>query len=77
MKPFVCLYSVEYMDDDKSIKLAYGLIYADNFTDAVDQLEHYLYGEDLVKITSMELFDTHAAFSEETFKLVRKELTEL
>ena len=77
MKPFVCLYSVEYLDNDKDIRLAYGLIYADNFTDAIDQLEHYLYGEDLVKITSMELFDTHAAFSEETFKLVRKELTEL
>lgn len=76
MKPFVCLYSVEYMDIEENIKLDYGLIYADNFTDAVDQLEHYLYGEDLVKITSMELFDTCAAFSEETFKLVRKELTE-
>jgi hypothetical protein len=62
------------MNIENNIKLDYGLIYADSFTDAVDQLEHHIYGESLMNITSMELFDTHAALSKETFKLVKKDL---
>ena len=78
MKSYVCLYSVEYMIiDDRDITTDYGLIYADNFTDAVEQLEKYIYGEDLMKINSIELFDTSAIFSEETFNRVRKDLEAL
>lgn len=77
MKNYVCLYSVEYMsvDDDKTTD--YGLLYADNFADAVNQLEEHIYGSDLLKINSLELFDTTAIFREETFNLVRKDLETL
>lgn len=76
MKNYVCLYSVEYMSvDDKTTD--YGLLYADNFADAVNQLEEHIYGSDLLKINSLELFDTTAIFREETFNLVRKDLETL
>ena len=54
MKAYVCLYSVEYMTiDSGDLKVDYGLIYADNFTDAVTQLEQDIYGEDLMKINKL------------------------
>lgn len=78
MKSYVCLYSVEYMTiDSGDLRVDYGLIYADNFTDAVEQLEQCIYGEDLMKINSIELFDTSAIFSEETFNRVREDLEAL
>ena len=75
MKDFTCLFSVDYMVDVNDIRTEYGLIFADDFRDAMNQLEGDLYGTDLVKINSMELFDTPSAvFSKETFALVRKEI---
>lgn len=74
MKDFICLYSVDYCYED-DIKTEQGLIYADDFRDAIEQLEGSYYGTDLVKINSMELFDTPVAvFSKEVFALVHKEI---
>ena len=74
MKEFICLYSVEYCFEDE-VKEECGLIYADDFRDAIEQLEGGYYGTDLVKINSMELFDAPVAvFSKEVFALVRKEI---
>lgn len=74
MKDFICLYSVDYYFEDE-LKTEQGLIYADDFRDAIEQLEGSYYGTDLVKINSMELFDTPVAvFSKEVFALVHKEI---
>lgn len=74
MKNYVCLFSVEYINIDNETKTEYGLIYADDFRDAMNQLEGHMYGDDLVKINSMELFDTSAVFTKEVFDLVHKEI---
>lgn len=74
MKNYVCLFSVEYINIDNETKTEYGLIYADDFRDAMNQLEGHIYGDDLVKINSMELFDTSAVFTKEVFDLVHKEI---
>lgn len=74
MKNYVCLFSVEYINIDNETKTEYGLIYADDFRDAMNQLEGHMYGDDLVKINSMELFDTSAVFTKEVFNLVHKEI---
>lgn len=74
MKNYVCLFSVDYIDIENETKTEYGLIYADDFRDAMNQLEGHIYGDDLVKINSMELFDTSAVFTKEVFDLVHKEI---
>lgn len=74
MKNYVCLFSVEYINIDNETKTEYGLIYADDFRDAMNQLEGHIYGDDLVKINSMELFDTAAVFTKEVFNLIHKEI---
>ena len=71
---YVCLYSVIYNDPDGNDRKENGLIYATNFTHAVRILEDNLYGADLVKILSVELYDTSAVFSDSTMELIRKEL---
>lgn len=74
MKEFICLYTVEYCYEDK-VKEESGIIYADDFRDAINQLEGEYYGTDLVKISYMELFDSPVAvFSKEVFALVKKEV---
>lgn len=78
MEKFVCLYSIDYFDDfDNKMKTDYGLVYANSFADAVEKLEKHIYGYDFIKINSMELFESHAALSEETFRLIRKDLETL
>ena len=74
MKNYVCLFSVEYINIENETKTEYGLIYADDFRDAMNQLEGHIYGDDLVKINSMELFDTTAVFTKEVFDLIHKEI---
>lgn len=75
MKNFTCLFSVDYMVDTNDIRTEYGLIFADDFRDAMNQLEGELYGNDLVKINTMELYDTPSAvFSKEVFALIQKEI---
>lgn len=71
---YVCLYSVVYNNSDGDNKIESGLIYASSFTHAVRILEENLYGVDLVKILSVELYDTTAVFSNSTMELIRKEL---
>lgn len=74
MKNYVCLFSVEYIDIENETKTEYGLIYADDFRDAMNQLEGHIYGDDLVKINSMELFEATAVFTKEVFDLIHKEI---
>lgn len=74
MKNFICLYSVDYWSYDEKEKTEYGLLHADDFRDAMNQLEGHIYGNDLMKINFMELYETTAVFSKEVFELVRKEI---
>lgn len=85
MKNFVCLYAVEIEDSytnaetkatEYATKTEEGLLYADNFVDAVKQLEEVLYGDCLYRILEIELFDAMAVFSHETIERIRKELNE-
>lgn len=86
MKNFVCLYKVEIEDSctnaetkatEYVTKTEEGLLYADNFVDAVRQLEEVLYGDCLYRILEVELFDTTAVFSHETMRTIRRELNGL
>lgn len=74
MKEFVCLFEIECLDLENKVQTEYGLIYANDFRDAMEQLEGHMYGNELVKINSMELFEASAIFSKEVFALVRKEI---
>jgi hypothetical protein len=75
MKDFTCLFKVEYIGIEDKPVVECGVIPADDFRDAIEQLEGSYYGTDLVKINSMELFDTPVAvFSKEVFALVHKEI---
>jgi hypothetical protein len=44
MSDFVCLFSVDCIGTDDKVVTEYGLIPADDFKDAVTQLEDTLYG---------------------------------
>lgn len=78
MKNFVFLYCVEYTDiSGEGTKVDYGLLYADNFTDAAHCLEENIYGSDLIKIKELEPFDTTAIFTKNTYDTIRKELNTL
>lgn len=77
MKYYICLYSLTYLDCDDNPKEANGLIYADNFTDAVTQLERDIYGDDIIKINEIELYESLALFSKETFETIKKELNSI
>ena len=75
-KSYICLYSVIYNDEDGNNKIDYGMIFANGFADASGYLERVLYGEDLVQICHMELFDTCPVFSKETWEMIQKELND-
>lgn len=74
MKEFTCLFKVEYIGIEGEPVIECGIIPADNFRDAMNQLEGKLYGTDLIKIHSMELFDTSFTFSAEMFDTLHKYL---
>lgn len=67
MKAFTCLFKIEYIGANDESVIECGMITADDFRDAINQLEGSLYGADLIKIHSMELFDTSPTFSIEMF----------
>jgi hypothetical protein len=74
MKDFTCLFKVEYIGIEDKPVIECGVIPADDFRDAINQLEGSLYGTDLIKIHSMELFDVAPTFPVEMFDILRKHL---
>jgi hypothetical protein len=74
MKEFTCLFKIEYIGIDGQSVIECGIIPADDFRDAMNQLEGKLYGTYLVKIHSMELFDTSPTFPAEAFDTFHKYL---
>ena len=74
MKEYLALFTAEfghYNEDNKFItETEHGIIPADNFKDAMDQIEIY-YGQELISI-KIELFDaTVFTFADEHYKLIR------
>lgn len=74
MKEFTCLFKIEYVGIDDKPVIECDVIPADDFRDAMNQLEGDLYGTDLIKIHSMELFDTSPIFPVEMFDILHKHL---
>lgn len=67
---YTCVYKVEYIDCDGSTKIEGGLFYADNFTHATYIIEEDIYGNDLVKILYIELFETTFTFNNDDFEKI-------
>ena len=76
MKDFTCLFKIEYIGIEGKPVIECGIIPADDFRDAINQLEGSLYGTDLIKIHSMELFDVAPTFPVEMFDILHKRLEE-
>lgn len=75
MKKYICLYIVEIDDYDGKIVTEHGFLYADSFSDAANQLESYqMYGNSIVEINELKLYDTIFSVSKETYEKVKQEL---
>lgn len=74
MKNYLALFTAEFgysnEDDEFTTETEHGIIPADNFKDAMDQIETY-YGQELISI-KIELFDASVfTFADEHYKLIR------
>ena len=76
MKEFTCLFKIEHMGIKGEPVIECGIIPANDFRDAMNQLEGELYGTDLIQIHSMELFDVAPTFPAEVFDILHKHLEE-
>lgn len=73
---YICLFEVQYFDEvSTETKNECGMIFADSFEDAARYLEREIYGENLLKITHLELLDTSPIFSKDLWSKMREELT--
>lgn len=74
---YTVLYHVEFYDEINAvIDKECGLVYADNFTDAMKQIEDY-YGKDLEAVKSLELYDASIfTFSPEMLPTIKSEIEE-
>lgn len=74
---YTVLYHVEFYDEINAvIDKECGLVYADNFTDAMKQIENY-YGKDLEAVKSLELYDASIfTFSPEMLPTIKDEIEE-
>lgn len=77
MGDYVCLFKVlVYNDVTGENVVEHGFIFANSFTHAVKHLEDHLYGDQLLEIQHMELFDCCPIVSASTWEGMKKELTE-
>lgn len=74
---YVCVYSVIYLNEEGLNEKANGITFADSFADVANQLETEIFGNDLISIINIELYDVCPIFSDEIINLIRKELNEL
>ena len=74
---YTCLYKVECSfcaSDEVHNYTDYGVLYANTFTEAAEQLENF-YGCELVAISYLEIFDTpYLRLSEDLFKQIKTHL---
>lgn len=76
IKNYIALFKVLYNDANGNDIEECGFCFADSFTDVVKYLEESLYKEDLIEIRHIELCETCPILSEETWKVMQKELRE-
>lgn len=74
---YTVLYHVEFYDEINAvIDKECGLVYADNFADAMKQIEDY-YGKDLEAVKSLELYDASIfTFPPEMLPTIKDEIEE-
>ena len=74
---YTVLYHVEFYDEINAVlSEECGLVYADNFTEAMRHIEDY-YGKDLEAVKSIELYDSCVfTFSPEMLPTIKKEIEE-
>lgn len=73
----IVLFKVLYYDEvSGDSKTECGFTFADDFIKAAEYLERHLYGDNLMQILHLELFDTCPVLSEELWTAMRKELIE-
>ncbi|MBO5730172.1 MAG: hypothetical protein J6R67_03150 [Treponema sp.] len=71
----ICLFkALIYTGSDT--KVEHGFCFANNFTDAIRYIEGTLYGNDLLEIEHMGMFDACPIVSADTWENMRKELGE-
>lgn len=70
----ICTYIVEiYNEIEGKTELDRGILFADSFTDAITQMETTLYGNELISIKEMDLYDRCCCgFSEELFNQLKE-----
>lgn len=75
---YVCLFKVLYWNDAVGANVEEcGFCLAESFTQVTEYLEKHLYGDDLMEIRHIELFDTCPTVSPETWEKMKKDLEEL
>lgn len=77
MGDYICMFKVLVYDTiTEENVVEHGMCFADSFASAAAYLEKTLYGEELIEIQHLELFDTCPVFSAETWNTMKKELSE-
>lgn len=72
---YVCLFKVLYWNDvTNQNEEECGFCFAESFAEATEYLERDLYGDDLMEIRHLELFDTCPAVTPETWAAMKKDL---
>ena len=72
---YTCLYHIVGYDGVENYE-SRGLLYVRNFADAMSQIEDF-YGEDLIVVKHIQLFDTPIArFDEDIFNTLQKRFEE-
>lgn len=72
---YVCLFKVLYWNDvTNQNEEECGFCFAESFAGATEYLEKDLYGDDLMEIRHLELFDTCPTVTPETWAVMKKDL---
>lgn len=75
MGDYICLFKVLVWNElDKENKVEQGFCFASSFAQAAEWLEKTLYGDDLMEIQHLELFDTCPIVELDIWNALKKEL---
>lgn len=71
---YTALYCVEFYNENSIATEECGLVYADNFTEAMRRIEDY-YGDDLEAVKNLELYGSSIfTFSSEMYPTIKQVL---
>ena len=75
MGDYVCLFKVLVWDELEEVnKIEQGFCFANSFAQAAEWLEKTLYGDSLLEIQHLELFDTCPVIELEVWNALKKDL---